>query len=1188
MPETAAHVYGIYVSGDLNLVNSDADVDRTVSFLPAEGVLATTMSSGIHCKEGSLSIQNESQKGFTLNADAVGVRPVDGAVKANFTNDGIYADVSITIGDNCTVNATAADVALSGEGETTSRGIYAWRDLTIGENAVVTATGGDINPSRSATTLTIGFSQYCYGVQTEAGITVNGGALTAKGGDIDYGNLTGPGNATNGRQESYGISAGGITLNGGAITATAGICRSSALVTGSLSEGISCSNLTVSSGTLEATADDAWLESTGLCVKNNLTQTGGTINGTGDLAVCSGDSTGAGSRGIYIGTLTASGGTLTGTGGTMGNTRPSVGLQAGTIDLSGTARVTGIGGLTTEDTIETTLTGSSTFVKYPGDSIGVWTFHDLTVDGSAVLTATGGTVKGDYTSAAEAMSVGLYIRADAPTISGSGKIVATGGETVYGGKNNKNISDTSRGIYGDGSSLTIDETTVIATGGSVCASTAPSLGAGNNYGGISYGIYLPQGALTLQNDAELTATGGANTRYSTISTQPSRHNDSYGAYIKGDITVTDSVFTATGSISHRTVGLLHGGAVTLSGPNSRLTASANEYRTEGYASGNNKYSYGAMNGSDSESWPGGNYTVNGGILILQGQTKSLSYVSGSSDTLTAATIQKSSNLDGSAPSSERSPASFSSLTNYSYVKADSTNVNVTINGWTYGDYPNTPTYTAYAGEPEILWTGTTRAGAAYSDDTAPTEAGSYTVTVTYEGGQTGSADFTVAPRSISSCSMSLNADYLTYSGEPQTMGVTVTYNGKELAEGTDYTLSGNTQTNAGQYDITVTGIGNFTGTKTNPCFYIMKRVPCAEDFDIPAIGTYAYTGEAVALPLPTLKKPMTGVGEISLNYYRYSGATLIPATPKDAGSYEVRFQVLAGDNFSKDGFTNGIYYGELVIKRADNPMTLLRDSIAIPRGGSIDIGKFVTNAADSDGILTFEIVGDSDCAKGSRLNGSTLTAGDVTGEFQVHITADGSANYNSGEVLLSVTVSDTVAYSISGTAVSWNNTDNAVYLLYDSSVSDADIKAEWKNDTYSSSTNVAYVGTKGTISAATVDGKSMQEQSFSFDTVAAGTYKLVIFKPGKYVPKIISVTVDSSDKNLGQLKLWLYGDVNYDGKIRTGDATQINLYLAGERVFSDDEFASADITGDGKIRTGDATQIYLKLAGDVSKFDDIK
>jgi hypothetical protein len=263
--------------------------------------------------------------------------------------------------------------------------------------------------------------------------------------------------------------------------------------------------------------------------------------------------------------------------------------------------------------------------------------------------------------------------------------------------------------------------------------------------------------------------------------------------------------------------------------------------------------------------------------------------------------------------------------------------------------------------------------------------------------------------------MRLNANHFTYDGYSKTMGVTVTYLSETLVEGADYTVSGNTQTNADQYTITVTGIGNFTGTKTNPAFYIQKASPKAEHFNIPTIGEYTYTGETVELPLPTLKEPMTGIGEITLNYSRYSGDTLIPAMPRDAGEYEVKFQVFEGDNFLEDGYTNGINYGTLVIQKGANPMTLLRDSITLPRGGSANIANYVTNAKDSSGSLDFEIVGEDECATASSLSGSTLTVGNVTGEFQVRITADGSANYSAGEVLLTVTVAETVPPSISGT-----------------------------------------------------------------------------------------------------------------------------------------------------------------------------
>ena len=186
---------------------------------------------------------------------------------------------------------------------------------------------------------------------------------------------------------------------------------------------------------------------------------------------------------------------------------------------------------------------------------------------------------------------------------------------------------------------------------------------------------------------------------------------------------------------------------------------------------------------------------------------------------------------------------------------------------------------------------------------------------------------------------------------------------------------------------------------------------------------------------------------------------------------------------------------------------------------------------------------------------------------------------------------------VSGTAVSWNDTDNAEYLLYDGSTSDADIKAEWKNNTYASGAAL-YTGTGGTISDTTVDGKAMKAQTFSFDTVAEGEYKLVIFKPDKYVPKIVSITVGTDAYDCGQLKLWLYGDVNYDGKVNGTDAVQIqrsyaskipNVFSVGSEQDISDRGLCADVNHDGKINGTDAVQIQRYYANKLpNAFTNIK
>ena len=165
--------------------------------------------------------------------------------------------------------------------------------------------------------------------------------------------------------------------------------------------------------------------------------------------------------------------------------------------------------------------------------------------------------------------------------------------------------------------------------------------------------------------------------------------------------------------------------------------------------------------------------------------------------------------------------------------------------------------------------------------------------------------------------------------------------------------------------------------------------------------------------------------------------------------------------------------------------------------------------------------------------------------------------------------------TVSGTAVSWNDTNDALYYLYPSTMEDAAIKAEWKSGSYTGTACTS----KGT---PTASGKQF-EQTFTFDTVAAGDYKLVIFKPGKYVPKIVPITVESTALDLGQLKLWLYGDVNYDGAVKTIDITMARQYFKGNLTLTDEQIAVMDMNGDGAIKVIDITILRQYFKGNISE-----
>ena len=191
-------------------------------------------------------------------------------------------------------------------------------------------------------------------------------------------------------------------------------------------------------------------------------------------------------------------------------------------------------------------------------------------------------------------------------------------------------------------------------------------------------------------------------------------------------------------------------------------------------------------------------------------------------------------------------------------------------------------------------------------------------------------------------------------------------------------------------------------------------------------------------------------------------------------------------------------------------------------------------------------------------------------------------NVNTLNINVKFTVTDpNASATVSGTALSWNATDDALYYLYPSTTEDAAIRAQWK--TGGTVSGYTHTGTKNAITATTVDGKAMQAQPFSFGTIPAGSYKLVIFKPGKYVPKIVPITVGTTDYDCGQLKLWLYGDVNYDGAIKAIDVTMARQYFKGNlSSLTDEQICAIDMNGDGSIKAIDITILRQYFKGNIS------
>ena len=160
--------------------------------------------------------------------------------------------------------------------------------------------------------------------------------------------------------------------------------------------------------------------------------------------------------------------------------------------------------------------------------------------------------------------------------------------------------------------------------------------------------------------------------------------------------------------------------------------------------------------------------------------------------------------------------------------------------------------------------------------TPQTDAGRHGMTVTGKGNFTGSteASWYIAPKSIEDATVNLDKQ-LTYNGQEQTQNVSVvTVDGIEgaLVKGTDFGITGNTGTNAGDYTMTIVGSGNYTGRKNVPWSIAPKDI---EDAKITLGDSLTYNFE----------KQTQTVASVTVDGLDVPTYTVTGHTGTDAGEY---------------------------------------------------------------------------------------------------------------------------------------------------------------------------------------------------------------------------------------------------------------------------------------------------------------
>ena len=102
-------------------------------------------------------------------------------------------------------------------------------------------------------------------------------------------------------------------------------------------------------------------------------------------------------------------------------------------------------------------------------------------------------------------------------------------------------------------------------------------------------------------------------------------------------------------------------------------------------------------------------------------------------------------------------------------------------------------------------------------------------------------------------------------------------------------------------------------------------------------------------------------------------------------------------------------------------------------------------------------------------------------------------------------------------------------------------------------------------------------QSYAFPAVPAGEYTLKVEKKG-HAPWTEEITVDGSAVTK-DVTVYLWGDVNRDGKVNGTDALWVRQSSAGGRTLDAYQKVLADLNRDGKVNGTDALWIRQISAG---------
>lgn len=262
-----------------------------------------------------------------------------------------------------------------------------------------------------------------------------------------------------------------------------------------------------------------------------------------------------------------------------------------------------------------------------------------------------------------------------------------------------------------------------------------------------------------------------------------------------------------------------------------------------------------------------------------------------------------------------------------------------------------------------------------------TNAGTATVVIEGLGRYIDSATltFSITKADLSQCTVSFGAETMAYTGNAVIPKITVSNNGRTLAEGTDYTAVCSNNTNPGTAQVILTGAGNYTGTVTKTFTIACADIArCTVSLNA---DSYVYNG--------TAKTPSVTVKDGTNTLKSGTDYTVTYADNTNAGT--ARVTVTGRGNYT------GTVTKNFTIQKAAQTFSYTK-SYSKAYGSK----AFTLNAKlkAGNGKLTYAT---SNKKVATVKNGKVTVTG--TGAATITVKAAGTANYNAASVTVTIKAS---------------------------------------------------------------------------------------------------------------------------------------------------------------------------------------